>query len=134
MSLVIDVAEAVKTELNATEFSQAFAAERYYRPAFDLKEMKDLHVSVVPNGLTTSALGRGRAQFDCRIDVAVQKKLVAEDNAEIDPLMALVEEISRALPREAARGTARGHLGRHGYTLRSTRRSTSGNCGSSRAS
>lgn len=94
MSLIIDIAEAVKTALNAHDFSEEFTAERHYQPVFDLAEMKDLHVSVVPNGMTTATLGRGRAQFDCRIDVAVQKKLKDCDNAEIDPLMALVDEIA----------------------------------------
>lgn len=94
MNLIINIAEAVKDALNAHDFSQEFTAERHYQPLFDLAEMKDLHVSVVPNGVTTATLGRARAQFDCRIDVAVQKKLKQADNAEIDLLMLLVDEIA----------------------------------------
>ena len=94
MSMIIDIAEAVKDSLNGATFSQAFTAERRYQPLFELKDMKDLHVTVVPSGVASVTLGRGRAQHDIRIDVAVQKKLGKGDAAELDPLMTLVDEIA----------------------------------------
>lgn len=94
MSLVIDIADAVADELNAGTFGQTFVPERLYRPDFELAEMKTLHVTVVPKGLVTSALSRGQNLYDVSVDVAIQKKLAAEDQAEIDPLMALVEELA----------------------------------------
>jgi len=94
MALIVDIAEAVVAELNAGEFSQAFSAQRLYRPQFDLAEMKDLHVTVVPKGVATSIASRSGVQCDVSVDVAVQKKLASEGNAEIDPLMGLVEEIA----------------------------------------
>ena len=39
-------------------------------------------------------VGRSHNQHDYAIDVAVQKKLDIADNAEIDPLMTLVDEIA----------------------------------------
>ena len=94
MSTIADIADAVVTELNGHSFSQPFTAARAYLPVFDLKEMKDLHVTVVPKGLELSTAGRGLAQSDVQIDVAVQKKLASADNAEIDALMGLVQEIA----------------------------------------
>ena len=41
-----------------------------------------------------STAGRGLAASDIQIDVAVQKKLASADNAEIDALMGLVQEIA----------------------------------------
>ena len=38
MSVVIDIAEAVKESLNGHSFAQPFAATRDYRPAFELKD------------------------------------------------------------------------------------------------
>ena len=73
---------------------------RAYLPVFDLKEMKDLHVTVVPKGVEMATAGRGLAQSDVQIDVAVQKQLsanVAGDNFEIDALMGLVQEIAEFL-------------------------------------
>lgn len=94
MSVITDIAEAVKEALNAATFSQAFTAERHYQPLFELPEMKDLHVTVVPGALSIQPLGRGQNQCDVKVDVAIQKKFAKGDNAELDPLMALVEEIA----------------------------------------
>jgi hypothetical protein len=94
MSAITDIAEAVKDELNAGSFGQTFTAERHYKPSFDLPDMKTLHVSVVPKGLAMQATTRSSAQHDVQIDIAVQKKFTAGDNAELDPLMELVEEIA----------------------------------------
>ena len=93
MAVITDIAEAVKDELNAGSFSQPFTAERHYRPLFELPEMKTLHVTVVPRGVTSEAAGRGAVQRDYEIDVAVQKKFDEGDNPEIDEFMTLAEEV-----------------------------------------
>jgi len=94
MSTIADIAEAVVAALNGHTFSPPFTAQRAYRAAFDLKDMKDLHVAVVPKGVEMSTAGRGLAQSDVQIDIGVQKKLAAADNAEIDALMELTQEIA----------------------------------------
>ncbi len=93
MSIVIDIAEGIKDELNNTLFSQSFIAKRLYVPRFKLEDMEELQVSVVPKKYSNNILSRPRDQRDYEIDVAVQKKLEEEDNPEIDPLSDLVEEI-----------------------------------------
>ncbi|NLX57694.1 MAG: hypothetical protein GXY74_01240 [Phycisphaerae bacterium] len=94
MALIVDIADAVVTELNAGTFSQELTAARLYRPEFDLKEMAALHVTVVPRGVEAVTVSRTSVQYDVSVDVAVQKKLSTETNAQIDPLMGLVEEIA----------------------------------------
>jgi len=94
MAMIADIAGAVVTALNGHSFSQPFTAARAYLPAFDLKDMKDLHVTVVPRGNEMSTAGRSIAQSDVQVDVAVQKKLSTADTAEIDALMGLVQEIA----------------------------------------
>jgi len=94
MALIADIAEAVVTALNGHTFSQPFTAARAYRPVFDLKDMTDLHVTVVPKGVELTTAGRGLAQSDVQIDIGVQKKLASADNAEIDALVGLVQEIA----------------------------------------
>jgi len=94
MALIPDIAEVVVTALNGHTFSQPFTAARAYRPVFDLKDMTDLHVTVVPKGVELTTAGRGLAQSDVQIDIGVQKKLAASDNAEIDALVGLVQEIA----------------------------------------
>ena len=104
MSLIADIADTLVAELNAASgggggagaggFSQSFQAERHYLPLFDLEQMKDLHVTVVPKGMTIQSSGRDRNQHDVQVDVAVQKRFTTGDNAELDPLLTLVEEIA----------------------------------------
>lgn len=94
MSLITDIADEVITELNEATLSQAFTAERRYAPIFDLEEMTDLKVSVVPRSKTSSAGTRAQREFTVEIDIAVQKKVPAEDLTTPDALMTLVEEIA----------------------------------------
>ena len=106
MAVVIDIAEAVTETLKAGTFSLPFEPQRLYRPDFELAEMKELHVSVVPRGLEMSAADRALTQDDVRIDVAIQKKLESADNAELDALTALVEEIADFLREKRQLGGA----------------------------
>ena len=94
MSIIIDVAEAVKDELNAGSFSAEFTAQRLYQPHYELKDMKVLHVSVVPASTALSLADRKSTRRDEQIHVAVQEKLQTADNDEIDALMDLVQEIA----------------------------------------
>lgn len=94
MAVIVDIADAVVSALNAGSFSQPIAARRMYLPQFDLTAMKDLHVTVVPKGVQILPGGRSHNQHDFAIDVAVQKKLERADNAEIDALMDLVDELA----------------------------------------
>jgi len=91
---LLRVADAVVAEINAATLSMPVTAARAYAPVFDLAEMKDLHVTVVPKGLEQELGSRAGTPREIKVDVAVQKKLQAADAAEIDPLVGLVEEIA----------------------------------------
>ena len=97
MAVITDIAEAVVAEINAGTYSQPITAQRAYLPVFDLEDMQDLQVTVVPKSLTTLPGGRAHNQHDYAIDVAVQQKLQTTDDAEIDDLMTLVDEIADQL-------------------------------------
>ncbi|CAN5495908.1 hypothetical protein BH11PLA2_BH11PLA2_22800 [soil metagenome] len=103
MAVIIDIANAVVATLNAGTFSQAFTAERHYLPRFELPDMATLRVSVVPKGITSTALDRKRDQVDYRIDVALQHK-TGTDLATLDALMTLAEEIGDYLQATALVG------------------------------
>lgn len=94
MAVITDIADAVAAEINAGSFSQPVSATREYLPAFELADMQQLRVTVVPKSLTTLPGGRAHNQHDFAIDVAVQKKLDTADNTEIDELMTLVDELA----------------------------------------
>ena len=91
MATILDIADAVVTELNQATFSLPFTAERQYLPRFELPELTALKVTVVPRGLTIQAMDRGRDRFDFEIDVAVQQRRSLDT---LDDLMDLTEEIA----------------------------------------
>ena len=94
MAVVTDVADAIVAELNAATLSLPLTAARHYVPSFELQEMQDLHVTVVPKAVAITKSDRSHNTQDIQIDVAVQKKFATGDAAEIDPLLTLVEEIA----------------------------------------
>lgn len=95
MSTIAAIADAVAAHVNAGTFSQPVNAVRMYQPAFTLEDLADLRVSVVPRTVGIAAASRDSSTFECVVDVGVQRKLPAEgDQAEIDALLDLVEEIA----------------------------------------
>ncbi len=99
MCVITDVADAVVATLNAGDFSEPFEARRCYLPLLELPALKDLHVSVVPRGVTVANIGRGVNQHEVQVDVAVQKRVGEEATEELDALMGLVEEIADEFSR-----------------------------------
>lgn len=100
-SIIIDIADALVTSLNDAPggtFSQAVTAERKYAPSFEIKDMKTLHVTVVPKEFDEERASRGALQSDYMIDIAIQKRLSTTiTNTEPDALMVLVNEIAEFL-------------------------------------
>ncbi|MBX3356434.1 MAG: hypothetical protein KF724_12130 [Phycisphaeraceae bacterium] len=100
MSTITDIADAVAARLNAGTFSMPFTAVRRYQPVYALDELATLRVSVVPRSLAIVGASRQTSQVDAQIDIGVQKRLSsspaspASDEAEIDALLGLVEEIA----------------------------------------
>ena len=101
MAVLADISDAVVTALNGHTFGMSFAAVRSYRPVYTREEMKDLHVTVVPREIASSILDRARDEDEVRVDVAVQKKVASASVDDVDPLLALVQEISDFLNRQA---------------------------------
>jgi hypothetical protein len=93
VAVILDIADAVVAQINAATFSQPVTAVRHFQPKFELSEMTELKVSVVPRSLASKSLDRSRDSFDYQIDVAVQQK-TDMSQAALDALMTLVEEIA----------------------------------------
>jgi len=99
MALAIDIADAVVTELAGGAFSQPFTPERRVLPGYELADLKDLRVTVVPAAVETSGASRTLSQHDVRIDVGIQKKLGKNLDVEVAQLAGLVDEIAEFLKR-----------------------------------
>jgi len=102
MSLVIDIADAVAAELNAAPagtFDPAITAVRRVLPAFELADLADLKVSVVPKGVQMTGSTRATSQYEIAVDIGVQKKLGKDLDAEVAALGTLVDQIADCLRR-----------------------------------
>jgi len=103
MSVGLDVADAVLAELQAGcdsgslaggSFSQAFTPHRRVLPSFDLSDLTTLRVTVVPKSLTTAPFTRAVREHVVQVDVGVQKRVGADDDADVVTLCDLMEEIA----------------------------------------
>lgn len=93
-SVLIQVAAAVKTELDGGSFALAPAIERLYLPQATPADVAGLTVMVRPAGREVRRLDRSRFERDYFVEVAIQKQVAARTNAVIDPLVAVAEEIA----------------------------------------
>lgn len=109
MSRLVQIADAVAASLNGGNFSQPFEAKRLHQPSFDLAELDELRVSVVPKSQGISAASRAGSSYDCAVDVGVQKRVDPADLPQVDALLDLVEEMIEHLngqPLEDVPGAA----------------------------
>lgn len=105
MSTLVAIADAVTASLNAGSFGQPFTAERLYQPSFELADLAELTVSVVPKGVTIATASRDGSFFDCAVDIGIQKKIDPDEgDAEIDALVDLAEEIADHLRMKRLEG------------------------------
>jgi len=97
-AIILQLADAVTTALNAATLSQSFAAVRSYIPVYgkqdeDADDLSTLTVAVVPSELAFTTEARNSDEFDYIIDIGIFKR-VEPTNDVCDPLMQLVEEIA----------------------------------------
>ena len=104
MTTILEIADKVTAKLNAASLSQTFEATRLYVPNFDLSDLKELRVTVVPREIDLLPLDRASNKVHAMIDVAVQKKFKKGDAGEIDPLVQFVEEDRRRVSSQTING------------------------------
>jgi len=104
MATCIDIADALVTEINGGSFSQPFTAARELLPNYELAEMTDLHVTVVPKAVEITPFSRAMHQHEVQIDIGIQKKIASDIESEVPQLMTLVEEIADYLRKRPLAG------------------------------
>jgi len=101
MSLIVQVADAVTAELNAGTFTPAFTAQRRVLPVYELSELADLRVTVVPKSVEITGSTRAASQHDLTIDIGVQQRVPPESDVDdvVLELGGLVDAIADYLRR-----------------------------------
>lgn len=93
MSVILSVADAITSQLNARSWDMAFTATREYMPQFELRDTKTLRVTVVPRETKMVAHDRASSRFHHTVDVAVMRRYQSGQPAEVDPLLTLCDAI-----------------------------------------
>ena len=91
---IVQLADAVVTDLNAATFSQPFTAQRSYLPRWKLEELATIRVTVVPKDDVGERASRAQWQEDYQLDVAIQQRLGANETAQMDALVLLGQELA----------------------------------------
>lgn len=99
MSVIVDIADAVVTVLNANDFSVAFEAARAYVPRAELKALDGVQVTVVPRSIAVEPITRVQDSQVVEIHVGIQQSCSADDLVALDALMDLVQEVRNYLKR-----------------------------------
>ncbi|MCD4823208.1 MAG: hypothetical protein K8S55_01260 [Phycisphaerae bacterium] len=104
MALIINIADAVTAELNAADpgtFSRDFIALRKVLPAYELSELAELKITVVPKTIEINGSTRSVCQYDFAIDIGIQQKLPSgcDMETEVETMGTLVDEIADYLRR-----------------------------------
>jgi hypothetical protein len=94
--LLLLVADGVTAELNLGAYTIPIQAVRYYQPKFNLSEMSELKVSVVPKSISDKPLTRSLNTYDCKVDIGIQQRCEIT-HPMLDALTNLVYEIAHRL-------------------------------------
>jgi hypothetical protein len=92
---IIAIAQAVRDALAEAELPTAIIPERGYISEKIIENLTTLRVIVAPAALESVLTSRSDTEDTHSIDIGVLKKLSTGDNAEVDPLVYLVDEIRR---------------------------------------
>lgn len=93
-AVIIQIADAVVTDLNGHTFSRPFTALRTYLPRYKLEDLANVQVSVVPKDDVGQRASRSQWQQDYKLDVAVQQKLGSDEQTQMDELLLLGQELA----------------------------------------
>lgn len=110
------IADEVTQRINASgSLASGVAAERHYQPNWELEDLQQMQVSVVPARITSTLQDRATERHDHQVEIAIQQKLTRGDNSEVDPLVELVGEIAalfrmQRLPQLGHRCTSVEHV------------------------
>ncbi|HBG28589.1 MAG: hypothetical protein A2Y10_08580 [Planctomycetes bacterium GWF2_41_51] len=94
--MVLQLAEKIVNTLNDSEFALAFTAVKTLFPFYELKDLANLKVTVVPKSVNITTASRNSSEFDYQVDIAIQKAVKRPDDTEITVLTELALAIAKS--------------------------------------
>lgn len=93
-SVVVEVAEAVRAEIAATDWSRPIEPVRAWRLLADRADLAPIGVTVRPRRAAVLAGSRAHGAWEIEVELSLRHGLGSLETDEIDPLVALVEELA----------------------------------------
>ena len=89
---LVQIAEAVATEIGAATFSMTPTVLRNYNPKYVPKDTSELQLTIAAGTIAVTTASRGQCQYEYTVDVGMHKKIEpdAEDATETDQVDALL--------------------------------------------
>lgn len=89
----LQLSKQLAESLNGSSFIQPFTASARVLPEHELSALKNLTISVVPKSVEIINLTRAASNLEIEIDIAVQKKVTAQIDTDVESLLSMVTEI-----------------------------------------
>ena len=108
-AIPVDVCKAIATSLAGASFSKTISVDRLYIPAYKAEDLQStIKVAVVNNGYRRDTPTRSRSLVvsDIQARIFIQTKVDANDVADVDELVYLVEEIHEHLEQNTFSGAS----------------------------
>lgn len=99
MKIAIDIADAIVAELQTATFNEPLVISRRVLPEFELSELKDLTVTVVPKSVQIANITRQSSSFDVAVDIGIQQKIDKDTDTQVTRLSGIVTELVSYLNR-----------------------------------
>lgn len=99
MKLAIDIADAIVTELQNTGFSEPLTVSRRVLPEYELAELKNLTVTVVPKSVGITNITRESSSYEFAVDIGIQQKIGKDTDTDVARLSGIVSELASFLNR-----------------------------------
>ncbi len=101
MKLAVDLADAIVTELSGGTFTEPVSVVRRVLPEFELAELGNLTVAVVPKSVEITNVTRQSSQYDVAVDIGIQQKIGKQTDDEVLRLSGIVSQVVAFLNRRS---------------------------------
>lgn len=99
MKVAIDIADAIVSELAGHTFSEPLTVTRRVLPEYELSQLKNLTVTVVPKSVGINNITRESSSYNVAIDIGIQQKISKDTDADVARLSGIVTELVSFLNR-----------------------------------
>lgn len=104
MKIALDIADAIVQELSGGTFTEPVTIVRRVLPEYELAELKNLTVTVVPKSVAITNTTRQSSSYEVVVDMGIQQKVGKDTDGEVLRLSGIVSQMVTFLNRRPLSG------------------------------